>query len=190
VGHLPFEGKNPAQVLRRVLEGSYPSPDRERATVGGRWARIIGAALAKDPGERIGSAAQLGERIQTELDALGVSDGRAEISAYFADPAAYVAAHKAKLVPRLAARGEAARKAGDVWGAAADWNRALALAPDDLAILKRIAGLTSSAGRRLLLRRRFRDRARHQGTRGRRGDGPASLVERGRRCDGRSRPPP
>src|SRR5579883_2640916 len=61
VGHLPFEGNNPAQVLRRVLEGSYPAPDRERPTVGGRWARIIAEALAKDPAERIASAAALGE---------------------------------------------------------------------------------------------------------------------------------
>ena len=153
VGHLPFEGKNPAQVLRRVLEGAFAPADRERPSTGGRWARIVAAALAHDPAERIASAAQLGERIQAELDALGLSDGPAEISAYFADPAAYVAAHKALLVPRLSARGEAARKAGDVWGAAADWNRALALAPEDLAILRRIAGLTSSAGRRLLARR-------------------------------------
>ncbi len=38
-------------------------------------------------------------------------------------------------------------------GAAADFNRALALAPSDLAILKRIGSLTSSAGRRVMLRR-------------------------------------
>ncbi len=153
VGHLPFEGKNPAQVLRRVLEGAYAAADRERPSVGGRWARIIAAALARDPADRIGSAAQLGQQIQDELTALGVPDGRAEIAAYFADPAAYLEASPARLVPRLAARGEAARKAGDAWGAATDWNRALALAPDDLTLLKRIAGLTSSAGRRVLLRR-------------------------------------
>src|SRR5262249_23601708 len=39
VGHLPFEGKNPAQVLRRVLEGSCAAADRERPSVGARWAK-------------------------------------------------------------------------------------------------------------------------------------------------------
>ena len=34
VGHLPFEGKNPAQVLRRVLDGIYPPADQELPTVG------------------------------------------------------------------------------------------------------------------------------------------------------------
>jgi serine/threonine-protein kinase len=153
VGHLPFEGKNPAQVLRRVLEGSYAAADRERPEVGGRWARIVAAALARDPAERIASAAQLGERITAELEALGITDPAAEIGAYFADPAAYREQHIAKLVPRLVARGEAARKAGDIPGAAADYNRALALAPNDLTILKRIGSLTSSAGRRQLIRR-------------------------------------
>jgi serine/threonine-protein kinase len=152
-GHLPFEGKNPAQVLRRVLDGIFSPVDQDRPSAGARWAKIVAEALAHDPGARIASAAELGERIRAELEAVGAPDGKAEIAAYFADPADYVDAHKARLVPRLIARGEAARKAGDVWGAAADYNRALALAPDDLAILKRIAGLNASAGRRLLARR-------------------------------------
>src|SRR4029079_12051281 len=29
VGHLPFEGANPAQVFRRVLDGQYASAERE-----------------------------------------------------------------------------------------------------------------------------------------------------------------
>src|SRR5450432_4282165 len=37
VGHLPFEGSNPAQVLRRVLEGFYQSAERERPIVGKAW---------------------------------------------------------------------------------------------------------------------------------------------------------
>jgi serine/threonine-protein kinase len=153
VGHLPFEGKNPAQVLRRVLEGVYPAADRERPTVGGRWSRILDAALARTADQRTASPAALGEQIQAELDALGVGNPRAEIAAYFSDPAGYTAELTRRLVPRLVARGEQARKAGDIQGAAADYNRALALAPDDLTILKRIGSLTSSQSRRLLARR-------------------------------------
>ena len=153
VGHLPFEGKNPAQVLRKVLEGLYAAVDRERPTTGGRWGRIVAHALARDAEARTASPGALAQEIRSELTALGVSDPKAEILAYFADPRGYGGAHLARLVPRLLARGEAARKAGDVPGAAADFNRALALAPSDLAILKRIGRMTSSAGRRLLLKR-------------------------------------
>ncbi|MBK8258920.1 MAG: hypothetical protein IPK82_40455 [Polyangiaceae bacterium] len=56
-------------------------------------------------------------------------------------------------MPALLARGEAARKAGDSPSAAADFNRALALRPQDLAILKRITSLSASRNRRALLRR-------------------------------------
>ena len=153
VGHLPFEGKNPAQVLRRVLAGTYAAPDAERATVGGRWSRLVARALARDPQERTASAAQLAEQIRQELVALGIEDGHAEINAYFEDPRGYTESQAARLVPRLVARGEASRKSGDIPGAAADFNRALALSPADLAILRRIGQLTSSAGRRQMLRR-------------------------------------
>jgi len=153
VGHLPFEGKNPAQVLRRVLEGSYPPPDEERPSVGGRWARVVGRALARDPAERPAGPGALGEMIRAELDELGISDARAEIDAYFAEPEAHAAELTRRLVPRLVSRAEAARKRGDVPGAAADLNRALALAPDDLSIFKKVSSLTSSASRRQLARR-------------------------------------
>ena len=152
-GHLPFEGKNPAQVLRKVLEGLYSAVDRERPTTGGRWGRIVARALARDVEGRTASPGALAKEIRAELAALGITEPRAEILAYFHDTRGYPDALAARLVPRLVARGEAARKVGDVPGAAADFNRALALAPSDLAILKRIGSLTSSAGRRVMLRR-------------------------------------
>lgn len=153
VGHLPFEGKNPAQVLRRVLEGSYPPADQERPSVGGRWSRVVARALAREPAERPSGPAALAELIRAELAELGVTDPRAEITTYFAEPEGYAAELPRRLVPRLCARAEAARKRGDVPGAAADLNRALALAPDDLAILKKVSSLTQSASRRQLMRR-------------------------------------
>jgi serine/threonine-protein kinase len=153
VGHLPFEGKNPAQVLRKVLEGAYPPADRERPTTGGRWSRILDGALARDAAQRTKSPAALGEQIHAELEAVGIVNPRAEIAAYFNDPAGYSAELTSRLIPRLVARGEQARKAGDIPGAAADYNRAIALAPGDLTILKRLGSLTSSQSRKLLARR-------------------------------------
>jgi serine/threonine-protein kinase len=153
VGHLPFEGKNPAQVLRKVLDGIYQPADRERSTVGGRWAKILAAALARDAADRTRSPGAVAEQIRTELEALGITDPKAEIAAYFADPEGYSTALSARIVPKLVSRGEAARRHRDVPGAAADFNRALALHPNDLAILKRLTRLTSSASRRILIKR-------------------------------------
>ncbi len=153
VGHLPFEGKNPAQVLRKVLDARYAPPEAERASVGARWAKIITGALARELEHRTASPAVLAEEIRGELAALGVTDPAAEVLAYFRDPPGYSAALASRVVPVLLTRGEAARKRGDSQAAAADFNRALALRPSDLTILKRITALSASRSRRALLRR-------------------------------------
>ncbi len=153
VGHLPFEGKNPAQVLRRVIEGHYAKAETERPSVGSRYSRIIDGALATLPADRIDSPAALAARLRTELEALGFEDPRKEISAFFSDAEAYAEAHRARVVPRLIARGEAARRGKDSNGAACDFNRAHALAPDDLAILRRLTQLGSDGHRRKTMMR-------------------------------------
>jgi eukaryotic-like serine/threonine-protein kinase len=136
VGHLPFEGKNPAQVLRRVLEGSFAPADREKPTVGGRWAKILARALAKDAVDRHPDAIALMAALQGELDALKITDPRAELRAFFVDPEGYRAEHSARIVPILTQRGQACRKSRDLPGAAADYNRALAYAPQDPTLLR------------------------------------------------------
>ncbi len=153
VGHLPFEGKNPAQVLRKVLEGIFPPADRERPSVGGRWAAIVARALARDADARTPSPGQLGKEIEQELTALGVRNPNALIEEYFEHPSDLTERHHAALVPLLLSRGESAKRRGDITGAAADFNRALALAPNDLTILKRITTLNTSNARRIALRR-------------------------------------
>lgn len=151
VGKLPFEGANPAQVLRRVLEGVYTSPERERPTVGGRWAQILKLALAKDPEQRYPSAEAFAEALRGELLFLGIDDSRAELRAYFTDPEGYLEEAPARLVAILTERGEQARNAGDRLGAAADFNRALAYAPDDPALMQQIARLSRGRTRRRLV---------------------------------------
>jgi serine/threonine-protein kinase len=139
VGHLPFEGKNPAQVLRRVLEGSYAPADREKPTIGGRWAKILARALAKDAVDRYPDPAALAAAIRAELDALKFADPAADLRAFFVDPEHYRAEHAARIVPLLTQRGEQCRKSGDLQGAAADYNRALAYAPQDPTLLRLIS---------------------------------------------------
>jgi serine/threonine-protein kinase len=153
VGSLPFEGKNPAQVLRRVLDGDFESADSQRPRVGRRWTNIIAAALNKDFEDRVQSAHELGCFIREELEQLGLVDHGGELDSYFDDPDAYRSQHEDALVLRLLARGEQGQKQGDVQGAAADFNRALAFRPNDLAIVKRISSLTrGQAARRRLAR--------------------------------------
>jgi serine/threonine-protein kinase len=143
VGHLPFQGSNPWQVLRRVLEGHYEPADSERPEVGGRWSSILLRALHVDAEQRLQSASELRALIDAELAALGIDDPRRCLDDFFADPAGFQQRLTVELVPRLIERGERERKKGDVQGAAADFNRALAFRPDDLVILRRVGSLTA-----------------------------------------------
>jgi serine/threonine-protein kinase len=153
VGHLPFEGNNPAQVLRRVLDGNYPEAQAERGVVGNRWSALLDRALAHAPADRFADAEVMREAIVAELDRLGVAQPKRELEAWMDDPAAYEKAHAARMIEKLCALGAEERKRGDVIQGAADYNRALAHAPDDPNLLRIVAGLNRAEARAHLLRR-------------------------------------
>lgn len=152
VGHLPFEGQNPAQVLRRVLDGHYPDAHVERPLVGARWSKIVDRALAHLPADRFPDATAMKAAIVAELDRLGVGAPTRELAAWLEDPERYVAQHKPRMIGRLVARGDEARKRGDAISAAADYNRALAHAPDDPQLLRIVAHMSRTEARARALR--------------------------------------
>ena len=153
VGKLPFDGKNPAQVLRRVLDGSFTPADRARPTVGAGLSLIVGRALARDAADRYQSARAMAEALKEELAQLGFVDLRREIWAFLRDGAAYQAEYEPRLVTELCKRANAARVAKDFVGAAAAFNRALAFRPDDSELLRQVAQVARSERMRRVLRR-------------------------------------
>jgi serine/threonine-protein kinase len=153
VGHLPFEGNNPAQVLRRVLDGIYPSAERERPSVGKRWSVLLDRALARQMTDRFDDATAMRDALCEELARIGIASPRIELETWFDDPEGYAAEHAKKMIGRLCALGATARRSGDVIAAAADYNRALAYAPNDPALLKIVAGMHRAESRRRIVRR-------------------------------------
>jgi len=153
VGKLPFDGKNPAQVLRRVLDGSFTPADRARPTVGAGLSLIVGRALARDAADRYQSARSMAEALKEELAQLGFVDLRREIWAFLRDGTAYQAEYEPRLVTELCKRANAARVAKDFVGAAAAFNRALAFRPDDSELLRQVAQVARSERMRRVLRR-------------------------------------
>jgi serine/threonine-protein kinase len=152
VGHLPFEGNNPAQVLRRVLDGQYPEAQREKPAVGSRWSAILDRALAHLPKDRFSDAGAMRAAILAELQRVGVSSARQELEAWFDEPEAYEARFRPRMVETLCALGAEARKNHRPLDAAADWNRALANAPDDPKLLRLVAGMNRAEARTRILR--------------------------------------
>ncbi|MCW5832532.1 MAG: serine/threonine protein kinase [Labilithrix sp.] len=154
VGHLPFLGNNPAQVLRRVLDGVYAPAERERPVVGKVWSQILDRALARRAEARFADAQAMREAITAELTRLGMSSPRKEIEAWLDDPAGWTEEHDKRLIERLCKLGAAARKRGDAVAAASDYNRALAYAPNDPSLLRVVASMQRSEARaRLVLPR-------------------------------------
>jgi eukaryotic-like serine/threonine-protein kinase len=141
VGKLPFDGKNPAQVLRRVLDGVFTPPDRARPTIGAEWSRIVSRALAHAPEERYESCHELSAAVKAELERVGFGEARRELGEYLADPERYEEAYEKRIVKRLAELGRRARDQGEVAAAASAYNRALAFRPDDTDLLAQVAGL-------------------------------------------------
>jgi eukaryotic-like serine/threonine-protein kinase len=153
VGHLPFEGQNPAQVLRRVLDGQYPSAEVERPTVGKRLSVILDRALAHDPAARFESATAMRDALLAELRRVGIDSPPRELEAYFDDPEGYANDHKKRTIAKLCELAAEARKDSRVLDAADDYNRALAYAPDDPQLLRIVSGMQRDAARARMLRR-------------------------------------
>jgi len=153
VGHLPFDGANPAQVLRRVLDGVYPEANRERPVVGSPWSRILDRALARAPADRFSDAIAMRDAIAAELHRLDVASPERDLESWIDDPAAFERTHRDERVDRLCLLAGEARKRRDVLAAAADYNRALAHRPNDPNLLRIVAGMNRAERRARALRR-------------------------------------
>jgi serine/threonine protein kinase len=141
VGKLPFDGKNPAQVLRRVLEGAFTPSERARPTVGAGLGAVVDKALAKEARDRYASTLEVAEALRAELKQLDFADPLSEIGAFLQDSTAYRIEFEKRVVSALVQRGRKAREDRDVPVASAAFNRALAYRPDDTDLIAEVSAL-------------------------------------------------
>ncbi len=148
-GELPFSGKNPHEVLRRIAEGKFADPRTVGRGVDQRMARIICRALARLPDDRYPDVGPLADDLLAYLADAGLTDVRAELSAYFPDPSAYEQALSARMAGALSATAQAQLRAGKLARAMELWNRVLAFDPQNAEVNAALARLQ---GRRRLQR--------------------------------------
>jgi eukaryotic-like serine/threonine-protein kinase len=142
-GQLPFAGKNPHEVLRRISEGKFADPRTVGRGVDQVLARIITRALARRPDDRYPDVMPLGEDLTVYVTEAGLSDVRAELRGYFADPAAYDQALPRRLAAALTESASAQLAAGRRSKAMELWNRVLAFDPENASVkaaLRRLEG--------------------------------------------------
>jgi eukaryotic-like serine/threonine-protein kinase len=128
-GQLPFRGKNPHEVLKRIAECRFVPADGVNALVGKRLNRIIDKALQREPDARYSDVGQMRRELMEDLADAGVDDARAELGRYFADPKSWTRAFRPRLVTALTASGRARAASGRTAAALELWGRALSYEP-------------------------------------------------------------
>ena len=102
-GLLPFSGKNPHEVLRRISEGKFADPRFAGRGVDENLARIMARALAHRPEDRYPDIIAMDRDLRAYLADAGLTEVRAELRGYFADPAGYEKSLPPRLAPALVA---------------------------------------------------------------------------------------
>jgi serine/threonine-protein kinase len=144
-GRLPFSGKNPHEVLRRIGEGRFPDPRTVNRQIGDGLHRIIAHALARNPDDRYATVGLLTADLADYLSDAGLTDVRSELRAYFADPAAFERALPDRMAGALVVAADRQLREGRSARAMELWNRVLAFNPQHPAVLtalKRLEGRT------------------------------------------------
>lgn len=140
-GQLPFAGKNPAQVLRNVLEGNFEPAEVLEPRVGARWSRLLTKALQREPEQRYESVTAFVEAIRAELSRLGFEHPRRDIAEFLADSGVYRAQFDDRVVGKLHEAALAARARRDMATVSADYCRALVYRPGDPTLLAAVSTL-------------------------------------------------
>jgi serine/threonine-protein kinase len=142
-GSLPFTGRNPHEVLRRITEGKFPDPRLVGRGVDQALSRIISKALARRPEDRYADVGPLGDELRAYLTDAGLGDIRGELRAFFADPDAYEAELPKRLAASLTAAASRHMSAKRSAKALENWNRVLAFDPKNVVVaaaLRRLEG--------------------------------------------------
>src|SRR5690348_6096653 len=120
-GKLPFEGKNPHEVLKRIAECKFLDPRQANPRIGNRLGRIILKAMAAMPDDRYPAIGEMVMALEAYLEESGLAHDKipAELARYFSAPASYEQALKARLVDTLTRTGQE-KLSGDNRAAALD----------------------------------------------------------------------
>jgi len=105
VGRLPFEGKNPHEILKRIAECRFADPRKENPRIGNQLGKIILRALERRPDDRFQSIGELIGALERYVGDSGLNPNPAELARFFASPGSYEVALRARLIDHLARQG-------------------------------------------------------------------------------------
>ncbi|MDB4973098.1 MAG: Serine/threonine protein kinase PrkC, regulator of stationary phase [Myxococcaceae bacterium] len=151
-GVLPFSGKNPHQVLKRVVDCNPVDPLTLRPSMGRPLRAVIMRCLAKAPADRFQTAAALANELERVLKASGVDDPDAALEAYLHDPSSEAPRIRGRVLAALLADARVAVAARDRMAAIDLLDRVLALDDGNAEALKLVSQLDRAVRMRFVVR--------------------------------------
>ena len=140
-GSLPFSGRNPHEVLRRVSEGKFADPRTVNRLVSDQLARVIARSLARKPEDRYPTMEAMVAELRSYANDAGLAKPREELMHFLTESEDYEKALVPRMVSALVDSG-LREQAGRRRARALElWNRALAFEPDNKAVLTELRRL-------------------------------------------------
>ena len=164
---LPFAGKNPHEVLKRIGEGRFADPRTVSPRVSDHLAKVIARSLARNPNDRYPRITLMLDDLCTYVVDAGLENPREELRQYFTAPETYEKGLDHRLATALVASGQREQATGRTARALELWNRALALEPENPTVLAELRRLERGARLRrwvtvaVVAGAACRDRVRH-----------------------------
>jgi serine/threonine-protein kinase len=153
VGRLPFEGKNPHEVLKRIAECRFIDPRQANPRIGNRLGRIILRAMAAQPSDRFAAIGEMVIALEGYLEETGLPSDKVpgELGRYFQAPAAYEQALKERMIDHLTRRGQKQLADEDRAAALDVFDRVLTIDPQNARVLEILDGIQRRKRRRVNL---------------------------------------
>jgi len=152
VGELPFKGKNPHEVLKRIAEVDCIRPIIANPKVGDELSAIIDRALERNPDYRYATVEDLLEALTAYLAKIEVEDARSELKDFFKDPEEYQRNFQLVLVANLIDSGQSDLRRGNHARAFSLLNRVLAFDPHNEEVKVQLSRLSRRRGVRSMAR--------------------------------------
>ena len=140
-GVLPFAGKNPHEVLKRIAEGRFADPRTVSPRVSDHLAKVIARALARNPSDRYPRLTLMLDDLRAYVADAGLENVREELGRYLTGPETYEQGLDHRLATALVASGQREQAAGRSARSLELWNRALALEPENPTVLAELRRL-------------------------------------------------
>jgi eukaryotic-like serine/threonine-protein kinase len=135
-GELPFKGRNPHEILKRIAECRYLDAHVVNPLVADRLSRIIARALARLPEDRYPDVALLVDDLQRFLADVELGEPRSELVRFFSSPVTYEQALRQRLIATLTRRGQEELDGRRTARALELWNRVLTIDPANDQVLR------------------------------------------------------